>query len=647
MRKYFIYCFLSFLLCSACNWLDVVPEEDMKTVDSDFETRDNAEDWLRSVYVLLQKFYTPCQNVALVGADELVADLSSWDNSISLKPGLRIAAGMQNVLDPYDDMWLDMEHLDNYRDDFYTGIVLCNTFITHIDKVYNLDNVRKREWKAEVKALKALFYFEMVRRYGPVIIVPEELDPNADIETLKYPRSHVDTCFNLIVRLCDEAAADLPIYAEKESARRYYFNKEAALALKARALCYQASDLFNGNTDYASFKNKNGEPLFSAERDEAKWRRAADAAIEAISVCAQSGKQLIQNVTGTPQPVTTDLQRRMLDLEYSVRTMNGTSAEALLITKVQTYSDASLSLYTIPLVLSDPYQMQPGACLAPSVKMARMFYTANGLPIDEDPKWCGAANPYGMSEETDPAYVGVVALNTPMLSLHREREPRFYASIGADRCYWRLGTKADENYLVEAWQGEEFGLKSQSFNVNTPQNITGYWMKKWSQSETSLYGYNVSESTYPIFRMAELYLIAAEALNECEGPVAAYEYLNVVRRRAGIPDVEESWKNARNPGKVSDKKGMRSIIHQEWNIEYAFENTRFWNLRRWKEANIDLNEKSLGWNVLGKTADAFYNGGKGPVVVSTRNKFVAPRDYFWPIRSEEVQTAGCVQNPGW
>lgn len=146
-----------------------------------------------------------------------------------------------------------------------------------------------------------------------------------------------------------------------------------------------------------------------------------------------------------------------------------------------------------------------------------------------------------------------------------------------------------------------------------------------------------------------MYLIAAEALNECKSAPDAevYKYLNVIRKRAGIPDVEVAWKNAKDPNRVKTKTGIRDIIRQEWNIEFAFEGYRFWNVRRWKTANVEFNEKSLGWNVVGNNADSFYNNGKGPVVVYSGNKFVAPRDYFWPIRSEEVQTAGCVQNPGW
>ena len=54
-----------------------------------------------------------------------------------------------------------------------------------------------------------------------------------------------------------------------------------------------------------------------------------------------------------------------------------------------------------------------------------------------------------------------------------------------------------------------------------------------------------------------------------------------------------------------------------------------------------------GWVVTGKDAQNFYNHGKGPVIVSNENKFVAPRDYLEPFNAEEILISGMVQNPGW
>ena len=420
------------------------------------------------------------------------------------------------------------------------------------------------------------------------------------------------------------------------------------MALKARALVYQASDLFNGNPDYANFKNKDGEPLFSDKKDPEKWKRAADAAIAVIDCAHQEGgASLIEGSSAN-----TPLQSTMLDIENSIHTFNFANKEALWM--VRMYMGYDIYRYVMPKFNDGSYHTLPGACYVPTMKMVEMFYTENGLPIDQDLRWVGSGNPYAISEETNPKYTGVVALNEPVLALHRNREPRFYADIAADRCYWRLGTTEENNYKVEAYQGEGWGLEATRLNALTPQNITGYYLKKWSYSKSNIAEHqnllqDVGDTPFPIFRLAEMYLIAAEALNEYKAAPdqEVYDYLNVVRRRAGIPDVEVAWRNAKDPTKVKTQAGMRDIIRQEWNIEFAFEGYRYWNVRRWKIANIELNEKVFGWNVVGNNVNSFYNNGNGPVVVFSGNKFVAPRDYLYPIRSEEVQRTGCVQNPGW
>ena len=202
-------------------------------------------------------------------------------------------------------------------------------------------------------------------------------------------------------------------------------------------------------------------------------------------------------------------------------------------------------------------------------------------------------------------------------------------------------------------KNETFGLKEKKINSLLPQNLSGYFLKKWTYSTLELFTYTnnmsaMGDSPYPVIRMAELYLIAAEAWNEyLDRPDnRVYDNLNVIRERAGIPTVQESWAMARDKNKVNNQVGMREIIRQEWNIEFAFEGMRYWNLRRWKTAHLELNEKLYGWNILGDTREKFYNNGI-PVIVNSNNKFVAPRDYFYPIRSEEILISACVQNIGW
>ena len=141
------------------------------------------------------------------------------------------------------------------------------------------------------------------------------------------------------------------------------------MALKARALLYQASDLFNGNPDYSNFVNKNGEHLFSTVKDKEKWRRAAEAADSAIQVCLMNGKHLVQG-----ERAATDLQSIMLDIEYSTRTFNFTSDEALwMIKKNPNLLGAEAFEYTLPNTENDPNHLLEGTSVSPSMKMVEMF----------------------------------------------------------------------------------------------------------------------------------------------------------------------------------------------------------------------------------------------------------------------------------
>ena len=652
MRKQIVSVLLSLFLFTGCDsWLDIVPEEDMTTIDTDFETRGDAQFWLRSCYTFLQRAVACVEkNEFVVGCDETVYGSYLFDTGEF--PGIYIATGLQNSVNPYADRWIakEINSQGEGRSDYYTAINLCNIFISKIDQVYNMDRKEKAEWKAKVQAVKAYYYFELIRHYGPIVLMDDNIDPNASIDVLKQPRSHVDSCFASVVRLCDEAAQVLPSFNEQENDLHAYFSKEAALALKARALLYQASPLFNGNPDYAAFTNKNGKPLFSATVDKEKWKRAAEAAEEAIAACRQGNKHLVDNLAGK-----TDLQTHMLNVENSIATYNFTSDEVLWMVKNWGGESNSMWSWTLPNLNSDPNHRLSGTVISPSLKMVEMFYTANGLPLEQDPTY--SSNWYSLTQESDPAYTDVVALNEDILLLHTKREPRFYASIAADRCYWRIGkdegTKK-RNYVVYAHRGEQFGTGYSSIQRDNPQNISGYFLKKFLYSSLPSKTYYTAlksqgEDPVPVMRVAELYLMQAEAWNEYEGPSdKVYIPLNKVRERAGIPDVVTAWKSfSKSPEKVDTKEGMREIIQREYNIELAFEGQRFWNLRRWKTAHLELNDPQYGWNILGEDAQSFYNNFNGPVVVWSKRGFVAPRDYLFPIRAQEVMVSSVVQNPGW
>lgn len=162
--------------------------------------------------------------------------------------------------------------------------------------------------------------------------------------------------------------------------------------------------------------------------------------------------------------------------------------------------------------------------------MVEMFYTDHGLPIEEDKQWM--ASKYSFSKEADEKYKNVLPLQENILSLHRHREPRFYAMIAGDRTLWyrktsNYGTTQYEALPMYCWQGEIVGSFAKRYDESQAQNITGLLDKKMDKFQ--IFKVTITRKQHTalltrliLFRLAELYLAAAEAWNEYEGLARKY-----------------------------------------------------------------------------------------------------------------------------
>lgn len=640
MKKYLLSILCGILLLPGCNYLDMVPEKDIETIESLFEQRTKVENWWKGLYSELNRIFADFGvNTAYLGADEFVTCQALYNSTLYNLDGLKIADGLQMSQNPYGSIWYRM----------YVVIRNCNIFLENVDHTYNMSEEDRNWWKADVKAVKAYVYFELVRRYGPICLIPQNMPVDLPVKDYQLPRQHVDTCFKEIINLLDESMEYVPKHSQRISNYGHTFSLEAVYALKAKVLLYAASPLFNGNAFYSDFKNKDGELLFNSTYDRNKWLLAAEAADKAAEMCEEGGRALISGTTVKK----TDLLNKMSDIE-TMTFSRFTNSEYLLEWKYP----STFHQFFLPRLVGDDdnFDSQALGCLSPSMKMVEMYYTSNGLPIDADITW-SYNNRYKLGSESSPVYEGVIPMNTDVVNLHLRREPRFYASIAGDRMYWQRGTNTadkDYNLLVRAHKGEEpWGTQYDFIVSNSWQNINGYWLKKHLFSWYNTLGYSNNlqgNETAAIIRLAEVYLMQAEAWNEYldQPDSRVYDPLDKVRERAGILPVREAWGNySNNPTKVTTKVGMRDIIHQEYGIEFAFEGHRYWDLRRWLTAHQTMNEKQYGWNVIGTTDQAFYNYETGPVVVWSSNKFIAPRDYLDPFDAEEILISGMVQNPGW
>jgi hypothetical protein len=235
--------------------------------------------------------------------------------------------------------------------------------------------------------------------------------------------------------------------------------------------------------------------------------------------------------------------------------------------------------------------------------------------------------------------------------LNFDREPRYYADLGFDGGYWYgNGVGNNSNYKSSSMLHMEAKAGQTSARTGLSEySITGMNIKKLTHftSNSGTDGaFNSVAYPWPEIRLADLYLLYSEALNEWHGPDAeAYKYINLVRARAGIPDVETSWSNpswVSQVGKHSTKLGFRDIIQQERMIELAFEGQRYWDLLRWKKAPEVLNENIKGWDIGFAKAPEYY---REKILFSRTFRL---RDYFWPIPTGEIiRNTNLVQNPGW
>lgn len=610
------------LVCGSCNYLDVVPDN-IGTINHAFADRYNTEKFLATCYNYLPVFGDPWINPGLLAGDEV------WFNQERDYPeGQQIARGYQSVISPFISYW------DGNRrgKPMYVGIRDCNIFLENIDNVRDITADEKAQWKAEVTFLKAFYHFWLLRCYGPVAIVDENLPIYTSTEEVKIYREPVDSCISYIVRTIDEAIPNLPMQLKSETTELGRITRPIAMAIKAQVLVTAASPLFNGNTDYAAMTDNRGVKLFNPVYDANKWKLAMEACKQAIDTCHVAGYKLFDSYS---------TRYKYSDAVLKEFTIRGIVTEKrtpeVIWSATNSRFGQGYQAILQPLLISVTDANPVSMFYAPTLRMAELFYTKHGVPIDEDQSW-DYENRYTLrtskTEEDD-----FVRSGEKTAILHFDREPRFYGNIAFDRGTFIL---EPTRYFVQVRAGELATKRNRG-----EFSVTGYFCKKLLSPRNSFSGnsYSVDYAfPFPIIRMADLYLMYAEALNEFkETPDnEVYEYIDKVRERAGLEGVVDSWtKYSTKPAKPTTKEGMRSIIQQERMIELAFEGPRFWDLRRWKLAATYMNKPIRGWNIQGLGTE-FYS------VTTIYNPSFEFKDYFWPIpQNELLNNPNLVQNLGW
>ncbi|RTE52373.1 RagB/SusD family nutrient uptake outer membrane protein [Arenibacter aquaticus] len=622
-----VFFFISIFTSCEKEFLDIVPDN-LATIDLAFTNQYNAEKYLYTCYSYLPSPSAINENPALNAGDEIWYPETERNNN-----GPTVAQGFQNITTPRFDFWRG----NNGGKALYVGIRNCNIFLDNVDNVPGLDKFIKEKWKAEVNFLKAYYHFYLLRMYGPIVINDEALSVSASTDEVKVDKNTVEEAFEYVISLLDKAISGLPETLQFEDEEMGRVTKPIAAAIKARVLMTYASPLFNGNTVYSSIKNSEGKSMFPSSYDASKWERAAKACKEAIDMAEGVGAALYQKadyVDPFPQNDTT-----LLKAALRGRVTERWNKEILW---GHTENTSGIQYNSMPRLYG--YTSNPVASRhSPPLRIAEMYYSENGVPIDEDVNF-DYNNRYKIKEASS-ADRFHVEQGQKTAVLNFDRETRFYADLSFDRGVW-FGNGRDldtDPWYIHSRKGEFASV----FEISQ-YSVTGYWPKKLINIKTTVKnGTSLSTNRYafPIIRLADLYLYYSEALNEMKSAPdnEVYQYIDLVRERAGLDGVVESWSNySKDPNKPTTKEGMREIIQQERLIEMAFEGGRFWDLRRWKLSEIYMNKPIKGWSVLEQDVEDYYN------VRVLYNPSFSQKDYLWPIAEGElVNNPNLQQNPGW
>lgn len=658
MRKIIISILATALLAGgmvSCNkFLDVVPDDGLASIEKAFNLRSAAIRYLATCYSFIPADGIPGGDPAMLGGDEL------WDlvgrvvsNTSARVPNtyFNIARGFMSANSVYANDWPSM----------YEGIRCCDILLENVDRVPDMEDWEKAQWKAEAKFLKAYYHFNLVRKWGPVPIIRESLPIDSDINQVRVYRDNIDDCFDYIISLMDEALPDLPLV--NQSTDEYgRVTKAVCASIKARVATYAASPLFNGNAQEAGLVDGRGEQLFpqkSEDQIKERWKNAMKACEDALKICDEASIRLFDKalvalefpvvLNGSSNHVNDTLLTDMTLRNSFYRRWNS----EMIWGNTQTPASSMTIFQQICMPILTGYRMMLGGYkfIGVPLKIAEGFYTRNGLPIRNDLEWAGQ-NVYQLKDgDAEHAYYLKEGYTTAVMNFNRE--PRYYSSLGFDGGTWlstipglSTSVQPDDMAYIECRLNGAHGKTSSETGP-----ITGFFPKKLFPYECVCTADNSFTSwwfPWPTMRLTDLYLLYAECINEVEGPNGfhaddMFEHLDAIRARAGIPGVKAAWDNySNNPGYYNTKIGMRAIIHQERLNELAFESQRFWDIRRWMEAPAEYQKGIYGFHVTSTSPEDYY------VKTFVAEQNFGLKDYFWPIPTTYIEiNPNLVQNLGW
>jgi hypothetical protein len=448
---------------------------------------------------------------------------------------------------------------DRWRLYAYTLVRTINQTLRSIEQS-ELEKEEKALLNAEARFLRAWTYFNMGRGLGGIPIVGDEVfgyESGMDVETLQYPRSTEEELYNYVISECAQIADILPVEKTVNAAKA---NRWAALSLKARAAIYAASISKYNNLMDQPIQTQGKEVGIPADKAQTFYSTALSTAEDIIA----GGKYQLQN--RNPD--------KGINF-YEAVTIKENNTEVIWAADY-IYPGLTHQFTTLNIPISVKEDMD-GTVVTPILNLVEAFEYEDNR--NGELRTVNENGEYIFYNKAEDIFAG--------------KDSRLYGTVIYPGSRFRgkiISYQAGRKYLDDSgkWVNEvgQVGSYDTAGNIITSENgpvmnnenhinKSGFNIRKF-MDETISSGTRGrgSDVWFVRFRYAEILLIAAEAAMELGQTDKALVYINQVRERAGI-------------------QALTSIslddIVQERRVEFAFENHRYWDLKRWRLAHIIWN----------------------------------------------------------
>jgi susD family len=488
-----------------------------------------------------------------------------------------------------------------YWERYWKSIRTINVFLQNIPTAAVNSETDRSRMTAEAHVLRAYYYLQLIKWYGALPIIKVPFPDDADYSTVK--KSSAVDCLKFVVEDCETAmlCEDLPwrIVNDREFRR---LTRAMAAAIRSQAALYAASPLYNTGGenlwDYAYEKNKDSYQKLKANGYELYTQQH-----HPEEYLNAYGEYFAQNATGGANPI--DRETIWLDIKDN---------------------------WGMWWVWGLPIQSNYRAGCVPSQELVDAYdMLETGKPVLD------LKQPYLDETHLQPNYTEGSGYNPARP--YEGRDPRFYATIIYNGASIYVGNTKS---VVQTYNGGNSELRDNDRRYTR----TGYYLNKYRNWQ-AYSGLSGQDGKWKHYRMGEVYLNLAEAAIEAGHIDEGLALINDIRHRAGFdPSVDVT---------ATTQEEARLLLRHERQVEFAFEEHRFFDTRRWTRNEEDLENEKFCTGMRAKrsglklTYERFIVGsdGSSPSKLSYKAKW-----HFLPIPIDDVssledQTGDRWQNYGW